>query len=165
MSSPGAGATGHLAPTLVVVEHVLGPWVDLVDRLVVLSADGGVVADARCARPSRASASVSSRWASGCPAPGRPTRCGSTLPSSPRLDAPRARTAVRLPLGRAFRRRAHHALVDGRSAPGVPPCSRSPSTPSRHPHRARRAERVGKSTALHALAGFLRPTDPARADR
>ncbi|WP_411939831.1 ATP-binding cassette domain-containing protein [Oryzobacter faecalis] len=33
------------APTLVVVEHVLGPWVDLVSRLVVLSADGRVVAD------------------------------------------------------------------------------------------------------------------------
>ncbi len=33
------------APTLVVVEHVLGPWVDLVDRLVVLSDDGRVVAD------------------------------------------------------------------------------------------------------------------------
>ena len=33
------------APTLVVVEHVLGPWVDLVERLVVLSDDGRVVAD------------------------------------------------------------------------------------------------------------------------
>ncbi|HEX6917798.1 MAG TPA: ABC transporter ATP-binding protein, partial [Phycicoccus sp.] len=31
--------------TLVVVEHVLGPWVDLVERLVVLSDDGRVVAD------------------------------------------------------------------------------------------------------------------------
>ncbi len=31
--------------TLVVVEHVLGPWVDLVDRLVVLSDEGRVVAD------------------------------------------------------------------------------------------------------------------------
>ena len=36
---------GHPSPTLVVVEHVLGPWVDLVDRLVVLSSDGLVVAD------------------------------------------------------------------------------------------------------------------------
>ena len=33
------------APTVVVVEHVLGPWVDLVERLVVLSDDGRVVAD------------------------------------------------------------------------------------------------------------------------
>jgi energy-coupling factor transporter ATP-binding protein EcfA2/energy-coupling factor transporter transmembrane protein EcfT len=31
--------------TLVVVEHVLGPWVDLVERLVVLSEDGRVAAD------------------------------------------------------------------------------------------------------------------------
>ena len=26
--------------TLVVVEHVLGPWIDLVDRLIVLDASG-----------------------------------------------------------------------------------------------------------------------------
>ncbi|HET7820243.1 MAG TPA: ATP-binding cassette domain-containing protein [Ornithinibacter sp.] len=38
-------SAGRPSPTLVVVEHVLGPWVDLVDRLVVLSADGRVVAD------------------------------------------------------------------------------------------------------------------------
>ena len=31
--------------TTVVVEHVLGPWVDLVDRLVVLDLDGRLVAD------------------------------------------------------------------------------------------------------------------------
>ena len=31
--------------TTVVVEHRLGPWLDLVDRLLVLGADGGVVAD------------------------------------------------------------------------------------------------------------------------
>ncbi|GAB3440857.1 ATP-binding cassette domain-containing protein [Phycicoccus ginsengisoli] len=31
--------------TTVVVEHRLGPWLDLVDRLVVLADDGGVVAD------------------------------------------------------------------------------------------------------------------------
>jgi energy-coupling factor transport system ATP-binding protein len=36
---------GAVRPTLVVVEHVLGPWVDLVDRLVALSDDGRVVAD------------------------------------------------------------------------------------------------------------------------
>ncbi len=36
---------GQPSPTLVVVEHVLGPWVELVDRLVVLSLDGRVVAD------------------------------------------------------------------------------------------------------------------------
>ena len=33
------------ADSAVVVEHVLGPWVDLVDRLLVLSADGRLVAD------------------------------------------------------------------------------------------------------------------------
>jgi energy-coupling factor transport system ATP-binding protein len=33
------------ALTLVVVEHVLGPWVDLVDRLLVLDDQGRIVAD------------------------------------------------------------------------------------------------------------------------
>ena len=42
---PSDPTTRHPSPTLVVVEHVLGPWVDLVDRLVVLSVDGRVVAD------------------------------------------------------------------------------------------------------------------------
>src|SRR5690606_32505824 len=31
--------------TAVVVEHVLGPWVDLVDRMLVLDAGGALVAD------------------------------------------------------------------------------------------------------------------------
>ena len=35
--------------TLVVVEHVLAPWVDLVDRVLVLSDDGRVVVDGRVA--------------------------------------------------------------------------------------------------------------------
>ncbi|MBD3785156.1 MAG: ABC transporter ATP-binding protein, partial [Micrococcales bacterium] len=39
-----AGMLDRKPRTLVVVEHVLGPWVELVDRLVVLSADGRVVA-------------------------------------------------------------------------------------------------------------------------
>ncbi len=44
-SEAGGPAGRHPSPTLVVVEHVLAPWVDLVERLVVLSADGRVVAD------------------------------------------------------------------------------------------------------------------------
>ena len=59
-----------------------GPWVDLVDRLVVLSADGQVVADGPVRETWRASATGCSRWASGCPARGRPSRCPSTRPWS-----------------------------------------------------------------------------------
>ncbi|HET9022147.1 MAG TPA: ABC transporter ATP-binding protein, partial [Ornithinibacter sp.] len=52
-SGEPAGAAGRswprtrlpVRPTLVVVEHVLDAWVDLVDRLVVLSDDGRIVAD------------------------------------------------------------------------------------------------------------------------
>ncbi|MEO6019914.1 MAG: ATP-binding cassette domain-containing protein [Knoellia sp.] len=39
------GALAAYPITTVVVEHVLGPWVDLVDRLLVLDADGVLVAD------------------------------------------------------------------------------------------------------------------------
>jgi energy-coupling factor transport system ATP-binding protein len=39
------GALTAYPVTTVVVEHVLGPWVDLVDRLLVLDDDGGLVAD------------------------------------------------------------------------------------------------------------------------
>ena len=44
-SEPGGPVARHQSPTIVVVEHVLAPWVDLVERLVVLAADGRVVAD------------------------------------------------------------------------------------------------------------------------
>ena len=39
------GALAAYPITTVVVEHVLGPWVDLVDRLLVLDSDGVLVAD------------------------------------------------------------------------------------------------------------------------
>lgn len=39
------GALAAYPITTVVVEHVLGPWVDLVDRMLVLDAEGALVAD------------------------------------------------------------------------------------------------------------------------
>ncbi|MFC7490898.1 MULTISPECIES: ATP-binding cassette domain-containing protein [unclassified Knoellia] len=39
------GALAAYPITTVVVEHVLGPWVELVDRMLVLDADGALVAD------------------------------------------------------------------------------------------------------------------------
>lgn len=39
------GALAAYPITTVVVEHILGPWVDLVDRMLVLDADGVLVAD------------------------------------------------------------------------------------------------------------------------
>ena len=153
---PGEPA-GRRAPTLVVVEHVLGPWVDLVDRLVVLSADGRVVADG----PVRETlASERDRllamgiWVPGAGPP-------DPLLVDPALVAPRrgGRTAslattafvvertTRLVDGTARTRRAAAlpaALVAG---PGTLTALVGPSG-------------SGKSTVLHALAGFLEPTGP-----
>jgi energy-coupling factor transport system ATP-binding protein len=160
-----ARATGHPTPpaapiptpTLVVVEHVLGPWVDLVDRLVVLSADGLVVADG----PVHATLSrerdrllAMGIWVPGA-GPPDPVRV------DPALVAPRPapHTAVlsaapfvverttRLVDGTARTRRA--AVLDDPldAAPGSLTALVGPSG-------------SGKSTALHALAGFLPTTDP-----
>ncbi len=154
---------GAATPTLVVVEHVLGPWVDLVDRLVVLSADGRVVADG----PVRETLEVERHrlldmgiWV---PDEGPPP----PLAVDPALIAPRRRppdavgrsgpaaalTATPLTVERSTR------LVDGtvRTRPAATltsPLDAAPGTltalvgPSGS----------GKSTVLHALAGFLEPT-------
>ena len=154
---------GAATPTLVVVEHVLAPWVDLVDRLVVLSADGRVVADG----PVRETLEIERHrlldmgiWV---PDEGPPR----PLAVDPALIAPRRRprdavgrsgpaaalTATPLTVERSTR------LVDGtvRTRPAArltSPLDAAPGTltalvgPSGS----------GKSTVLHALAGFLDPT-------
>ena len=169
---------GHPSPTLVVVEHVLGPWVDLVDRLVVLSVDGRVVADGpvRTTLESERErllamgiwvpgagppepvavdpALVSPRWprrslshgldtaepgfsSAECPA-------GMSLAASP-FEVDRT---TRLVDGTARTRQAAVLADPLVAAPGTLTALVGPSG-------------SGKSTVLHALAGFLAPTDPA----
>lgn len=171
------GATGHLSPTLVVVEHVLGPWVDLVERLVVLSHDGRVVADG----PVRATlaarreqlltmgiwvpgegppaplavdpALVAPRRARGTPppAPGTAARGSSGAesrdPGSLRASPFVVERTARLVDGTARTRRAA-ALTAPLDAAAVSLTALVGPSGS------------GKSTVLHALAGFLAPTDP-----
>ena len=145
------------APTLVVVEHVLGPWVDLVERLVVLSDDGRVVADG----PVRATLEAERErlLAMGVWVPGE----GPPEPVAvdPALVTPRtARTApalmaaplvvertTRLLDGGRRTRRAAELTAGLEAAPGSLTALVGPSG-------------SGKSTVLHALAGFLTPTTP-----
>ena len=122
-------ATGHLSPTLVVVEHVLGPWVDLVDRLVVLSADGRVVADGPVRETLAAERDRLLAMGIWVPGAGPPTPMG----VDPALVAPRSTRNHLPPLGpppwRPFRSWSS-APPGWSTAPPAPAGPRCRSTPS-----------------------------------
>ena len=164
-SAPSAGAgtaTAHPSPTLVVVEHVLGPWVDLVERLVVLSDDGRVVADG----PVRATLAAERErllamgiWVPG-EGPPAPVVVDPTLVAPRRSRDPESREArslgaspfvvertTRLVDGTARTRRAAALTAPLEAVPGSLTALVGPSG-------------SGKSTVLHAQAGFLTPTEP-----
>ncbi|MFL6079390.1 MAG: ATP-binding cassette domain-containing protein [Ornithinibacter sp.] len=182
--------SGRPSPTLVVVEHVLGPWVDLVDRLVVLSSDGRVVADGpvrSTLETERDRLLAMGIWVPGAGPP-------QPLSVDPALVAPRPPGMTTSQGLDAAPGGSRAASRDGAAAPGSS-AGRSPA----HTHmaaspfaverttrlvdgaaRTRRAAVLGqpltaapgtltalvgpsgsgKSTVLHALAGFLEPTDP-----
>lgn len=166
------------APTLVVVEHVLGPWVDLVSRLVVLSSDGRVVADG----PARSTLEEERErlldmgvWVPGegppDPVPVDPAllRSDGARPADGAVGSGAGRPAdgavgssAAVLESAPFTVRRRTRLVDGRvrtrtaaalAAPveAVPGSLTALVGPSGS----------GKSTVLHALAGFLPATDPA----
>lgn len=179
MAGRGSAPTGS-APTLVVVEHVLGPWVDLVDRLVVLSDDGRVVADGpvhATLEDERARLLAMGVWVPG-EGPPAPTEVDpALLQHGNALCGPgRQRAAVADPptedegWGRGGGPALHAdalvverttRLVDGRTR------TRTVATTSSPVEAVPGSLTVlvgpsgsGKSTALHALAGFLPATDP-----
>ncbi|WP_051749985.1 ATP-binding cassette domain-containing protein [Phycicoccus jejuensis] len=140
--------------TLVVVEHVLGPWVPLVDRLVVLSADGRVVADGPVEEVLDTQRDVllaMGLWVPDEPAPA-PLEVDPGLLAAVPSTAGAALTADPLAVDRTVR------LVDGstrtlRAATLDEPLGASPGdlTVLVGPSGS------GKSTVLAALAGFLDP--------
>ncbi len=195
---------GQPPPTLVVVEHVLGPWVDLVDRLVVLSVDGRVVADGpvrstlaserdrllamgiwvpgagppeplavdpslvapRLPRKSPASgligaapdrSSVEAPHGTAAPELSNTEGAGSAAPERSSVEPPAGTSLAASPFvverttrlvdGTACTRRAAVLTEPLVAAPGTLTALVGPSG-------------SGKSTVLHALAGFLAPTDP-----
>ncbi|HMM97112.1 ATP-binding cassette domain-containing protein [Phycicoccus sp.] len=157
-----AGMLDREPRTLVVVEHVLGPWVELVDRLVVLSADGRVVADGAVGEVLDREHDRLLRmgiWVPGAPDPVAVTLDPLLVAPRPERDTGPALTASPMGVTRTTR------LLDG----------------SRRTAVAAELDRVlvaepgslsvlvgpsgsGKSTLLHALAGFLDP-EPADAVR
>ncbi len=156
--------------TIVVVEHVLGPWVDLVERMVVLGDGGRVVADGAVRTvlaEERERLLGLGIWVPGAPVP-EPAPVETTLvrprrpeDTGPRPQAPSATGLEADPLvvDRTTR------LLDGSSrtvraaelpgglvtGPGTLTAVVGPSG-------------SGKSTLLHALAGFVEPS-PADAVR
>ena len=145
-------ATGS---TLVVVEHRLEPWVDHVDRLVVLSGDGAVIADgapARCPEPSRRR--PLRRRASGCPGLRRAGAAGRWSPGWP---VPWAGGAARRGAGCST---AEAVGVRGRLAePSIDPARRTTCWPS--PARAARASR--RCSRLSLGGNGFRPAGRGRA--
>ncbi|WP_392543468.1 ATP-binding cassette domain-containing protein [Oryzobacter telluris] len=167
-SGVAGGAGAGVAPTFVVVEHVLGPWVDLVERLVVLADDGRVVADG----PVRATLENERErllamgvWVPG-EGPPDPVAVDPTLfqpqlqyGNTPSAGVGARRVAVlecgqlvverttRLVDGRVRTRRAAETSAPLDATPGSLTALVGPSG-------------SGKSTVLHALAGFLGPSDP-----
>ncbi|MEO6790171.1 MAG: ATP-binding cassette domain-containing protein [Ornithinibacter sp.] len=151
-----AGAPAHPSPTLVVVEHVLEPWVDLVERLVVLDDDGRVVADG----PVREVLDLQlgrlldmGIWVPGEPPP-EPVAVDPVLVAPWQTAVGTALVAEPLAVERTTRlldgsaRTARAAVVGQRleATAGSLTVLVGPSG-------------SGKSTVLHALAGFLAPTD------
>ena len=147
-ADPLGPATGHPSPTLVVVEHVLGPWVDLVDRLVVLvggRAGGRRRAGARDARdPAGPAAGHGHLGAGGGAAQaGRPSTRRSWRRGATRTHRPGDSTVLRLGSALSSRRepllwgplRSWSSGPPGSStappAPAVPRCSPTPSSPRR----------------------------------
>ncbi|WP_299447924.1 ATP-binding cassette domain-containing protein [uncultured Phycicoccus sp.] len=152
-----AGLAGAGGRTLVVVEHVLGPWVDLVERLVVLSAEGRVVADGpveQVLHERRSLLLEMGIWVPGAAAP-EPLAVDPTLFSAvgggPALAATpfAVERTTRLLDGTARTTRAAELTAPLTATPGGLTVLVGPSG-------------SGKSTILHALAGFL-PTAPGGA--
>lgn len=138
--------------TLVVVEHHLEPWLDLVDRVVVLGADGSVVADTT---PGEFVRDHSDRlgelgvWVPGLPAP-RPIAVdpGLVRPERglPALSAVDLTVQLRSRSLRGSSTTAALRGVDATVSPGMLSALTGPSG-------------AGKSTLLAALGGLVVPDE------
>lgn len=137
--------------TLVVVEHRIGPWLDLVDRVVVLDADGAVLADtdprtfASTQRDALAAAGV---WMPGLPDP-EPLRPPRDLVAP--VGEPAAVDLRRLDV--ELVRRSWSGSTRTRAVAGV-----DLRLDAATAHALVGPSGAGKSTLLAACAGLQRPT-------
>ena len=140
--------------TTVVVEHRLGPWLDLVDRIVVLGADGDIVADGR---PSVVLAERSAElaamgiWVPGQPDPA-PVDVSGVFPAA--MES-RAEPAVRA-RGLSVRRTSQPLNGPTRVSTAVENVDLAVGFGSTVAVVGPSGS--GKSTLLEALGGLIRPT-------
>ncbi|CAN7288105.1 ATP-binding cassette domain-containing protein [Knoellia sp. LjRoot47] len=147
------GALTAYPITTVVVEHVLGPWVDLVDRMLVLDDDGALVADGPVhdvLRDERGRLLAMGIWVPGAPAPEPVAPTALATSSAP--DRPQDLTATALTVERTTR------LVDGSTRTRVAATLDGPLAPAPGSATALVGPSgSGKSTLLLALAGAIEP--------
>lgn len=139
--------------TTVVVEHVLGPWVDLVDRMLVLDDDGVLVADGPVRdvlHDERDRLLDMGIWVPGAPAPA--PLASATVGAGPSSRRTQEVVATPLTVDRAVR------LLDGSTRTRTAARTEVPLAP--RPATATALvgpSGSGKSTVLLALAGALEP--------
>ncbi|WP_246136052.1 ATP-binding cassette domain-containing protein [Knoellia locipacati] len=147
------GALTAYPITAVVVEHVLGPWVDLVDRLLVLDDDGTLVADGpvhKVLRDERARLLDMGIWVPGAPPPA--PLAPAALAAAPQSSRTQEVTATPMVIDRTVR------LVDGSTRTRTAATLDVPLTPLPTSATALVGPSgSGKSTVLLALAGALDP--------
>lgn len=136
--------------TLIVVEHRLEPWLDLVDRVIVLGSDGTVIADAdpqKFVRDHRDSLGRLGVWMPGLDAP-TPVAIDPAQVTPHRLVEPITWTDLTVDLrSRSMRGSTTTRALDGvdaRLAPGRLTALTGPSG-------------AGKSTLLAAFGGLVKP--------
>lgn len=138
--------------TTVVVEHRLGPWLDLVDRLVVLGADGRVVADglpSAVLHEHGETLAAQGIWVPGVPAPqprGIPAGTFTATTTGAKLAALAASDVT---VERAVRR------LDGSTRRSVALRDQDFTARTGQLHTLVGPSGSGKSTLLLALAGLL----------
>ena len=134
--------------TLVVVEHRLDPWLEHVDRCVVLSADGAVRADGPPERVLDPGLAAEGIWIPGAGAPA-PTLVGPAL-VAPRRPLPRGE-----PVTSAADVTVHHRQPFARRASGPPALTAVSATVAAGRGLALTGPSgAGKSTLLTVLAGL-----------
>lgn len=146
--------------TLIVVEHRLTGWVDLVDRLVVLGADGSIVADGpvRETLQRRADELLDAGiWVPGYPAPSPMEIDPELLPLARTSPAGEVLLEAR---GVGLTRRPRGGLAVTRRPPEPPPALREVNLAVRagQIHALRGPSGAGKSSLLSILVGLEKPT-------
>jgi energy-coupling factor transport system ATP-binding protein len=155
-----ASTVARSGATLLVVEHRLGPWLDLVDRVVVLGADGTVALDVAPDVLLRDHAQAAARhgvWLPGLPAPTPATIDPALLAPVDAVEPVVAEGLVVDLVRRSMRGATRTRALDGVGArldPGRVTAVTGPSG-------------AGKSTLLATVGGLLEPSAgtvrPARA--